>query len=689
MLSSLNYTKDYLMAFTEVINHTGLLFKTADESLFDFVELFSKLSVLCIRSLSHVLTELTDGTTLTSESTQSMYVELFNQEYVSQLFIVLVTAFVVLRKNDFEEWKDDPEHWVTEQLSEDVGYNIRPSAEHLVQCLFTLFKNLLIPQLQVSLSAVSQLPSSFENVIEQDAILSIIGASAESIQDIFQFEPWFLSIYNGLSDVQDVNISLVFRRRVSILISQFAPFVSNEDTIRLIYSLLPKFLTDSPCNDCVVKLTALRAYKDILDDYNFKDSCFAAVRDEVTQSMINLAPSFDVAESRQLVLDSLTALLNRLGKSVTPYAETIVNLLLQLWTDWEEEGILRAGTVSVMSVFVNAIKTGAEPFHFVLSRIVECSTNLDSDDHVMLETDGLELWAACLQNTTTLSEHFSHLFPNIIRYLSLGTSTLPFVLTVFNSYMLLEPTLLSGDVATYTLTQFRLLMDDVKNETFEFLSYSLSMLLMNCPMENISEPLVASGLLSMEITKVLENKEHPVKLSSCCLFLSRLAFRSPDLIILVCDQASADGSAMTKLVENWIQLYDHISSPGNRKLCILGLTSLLPSNHTGVLQNMNPLMHLWFSGLSEVEEDANGDAQIYYKNEDMSEFGFYLDPQTAEAKRKELMISQDAVHTVSLKSFISQAFTGCAQHYGGLEAFRASCLQNVDSALLDQFSTML
>lgn len=175
------------------------------------------------------------------------------------------------------------------------------------------------------------------------------------------------------------------------------------------------------------------------------------------------------------------------------------------------------------------------------------------------------------------------------------------------------------------------LLDDVKNETLQALCKTVCLLIETTPMDMIYESLLNSSLLSRLLLSIATNDKHPQVLIEYLLVVSRISLREPELILKVCQTKNIN---IAMLIGNWILLNDHINHSKDRKLNTLALSSLLRTNHPDVLAVLDSIMNLWFSVLSEVEEDANGDATIYYKNDDYSAVGFYLDETSEEMTRR-------------------------------------------------------
>lgn len=83
------------------------------------------------------------------QSVELIKAELFTHDFVVSVMELLVTQFFRFRKNDFQEWEEDPEEW--ERKEEDIAeaweFSIRSCSEKLFLDLVIHFKELLIPRL--------------------------------------------------------------------------------------------------------------------------------------------------------------------------------------------------------------------------------------------------------------------------------------------------------------------------------------------------------------------------------------------------------------------------------------------------------------------------------------------------------------------------------------------------------------
>lgn len=87
-------------------------------------------------------------------------------------------------------------------------------------------------------------------------------------------------------------------------------------------------------------------------------------------------------------------------------------------------------------------------------------------------------------------------------------------------------------------------------------------------------------------------------------------------------------------------------------------------------------------------------ALIYWSNENDDDYGDWdalggIYAKSPHEKRRFLLLQKDPLHTTNLMRFIQEHLTLAQASVGGVEAFRAVYLQNVDEALVDQMNTVL
>ncbi|KAL2313119.1 Importin N-terminal domain-containing protein [Schizosaccharomyces pombe] len=681
-------TIDYISLHYDFLGQISSHLSSYKEKFEESSKNFEKLVIMSLRVFILVIQEFCNTKSSHPETAQVLYNSFLVDNRINNLLDLLITKLLILKEEDFEEWTDSPQQWVLEQSTQDVEFNVRPCAEKLLKCFFDAYGDIIVSPFKDMIYSVFECPKTLAQAVQQDTLISSFGVGYTQLKSIFPFAKWLQeAAVPNMASINDIGISRVYRRRIAIFLSQWIEDSSSEQLLEVIYKLYCSFLNlTDPCNDAVVILTTIDAFKTVLDDWNFSESSFLSIKENLFVHVLSLFKAFESVDARTSILSLLGTLLARAGEHVAPMESTIASLLSQLWDGWKKEPLLRARVLAVMHQFVNAIKAKSFEFSTFLYTVIEYCVNPESPEHVIFEADAMELWSTFLMYIQKLPETFTLLIPHLLYHLSQATSTLPFVLMIVSSYQLLDNTVLMKDYSFTIFEKLNDLLDDVKNETLQALCKTVCLLIETTPMDMIYESLLNSSLLSRLLLSIATNDKHPQVLIEYLLVVSRISLREPELILKVCQTKNIN---IAMLIGNWILLNDHINHSKDRKLNTLALSSLLRTNHPDVLAVLDSIMNLWFSVLSEVEEDANGDATIYYKNDDYSAVGFYLDETSEEMTRRKQLLLKDPVHSVNSRSFFISVFMFCRDANGGMENFQNQYLSTVNPALLEQFQSML
>ncbi|EPY50632.1 karyopherin Kap113 [Schizosaccharomyces cryophilus OY26] len=648
-----------------------------------------KLSLMSLRVFITILREIEDTKSSHPEQCEKIRQSFFLNDRHFLLLQFIITKLLVLSESDFEEWSEDPEQWVLDQSTHDADYNIRPCSENLLKCLFDHFGEFYSHQFESMLESVFHCPSTLEESIQQDALLCSIGTGAPHLKGMFPFADWLKkAAIPNLAKITNGGVARILRRRISIFLSQWIDYLPSDGPLMgFIYHIYALLLNrNDPCNDSVVRLTSIDSLRAVLDDWSFSESDFLNVKNDLFYSVLSSINEFQTLEGKTSTLTLLGTLLSRAGTNIAPLEEMTASLLGQLWNEWASEPILRTRILGVLTQFVIAIKHKSIQFSRMLAMIINYCVNPESPEIVMYEADAMELWSCFLQYVQELPEEFTLLIPHLLHQLSQATSSLPFTLMILNSYLLLESGVIIDNYSFEVLERLTSLLNDVKNDTLLALCKTLSLIFEVNVKDSLQESLNRSTLLPVLSKSIISSEKHAQTLVQYSLLLSRIGLSFPNFIINTC---LVHRLSVYMLLQNWISLFDYITHAKDRKLTALAITSLLRTNAEEVLEALSPIMHLWFSVLSEVEEDEQGDAPIYYKNEDYSTVGFYLDESSEEMSRRKMVLARDPVHSVQSKAFFVSTFFECQEKNGGPELFEKSYLSMVDPALLDQINSML
>lgn len=262
--------------------------------------------------------------------------ELFDENLVVSAMETLVTYYFRFRTADFQEWEADPESWVQreEVISEAWEFSIRSCAEKLFLDLIIHFKELLIPRLlsvfqnyASELTPFDQLAGKHANkrgtgtenrdVLVKDSLYSAIGLAAASLEQHLPINNFLEMTMVPEVQIQDQEYKLL-RRRISLVLGQWAPIKYGEMNTDAVFQIFQHLLNkDDPLNDLVVRITAGRQLRHVLDPYEFTSVHFLPYAQSILGNLMALVQDVELAETKMGLLETVRVAVVKLEHHVS------------------------------------------------------------------------------------------------------------------------------------------------------------------------------------------------------------------------------------------------------------------------------------------------------------------------------------------------------------------------------------
>lgn len=244
--------------------------------------------------------------------------QLFTQDFVVNVMEILVTQFFKLRDVDFQEWEADPEEW---EKKEDTGaweFSIRSCSEKLLLDLVIHFKDLLIPRL---LNVFYTFASKYcledaepvadvigpdnRDLLLKDSLYSAIGLAVASLEQHLDFNAFLESTLVPEVQIQEQGYNLI-RRRIAIVLGQWAPVKMGELNHNAIYQIFQHLLNkEDGLNDLVVRITAGRQLRNVLDPFEFSPTHFMPYAPPILQSLMSLIQEAELSDTKMGLLETV------------------------------------------------------------------------------------------------------------------------------------------------------------------------------------------------------------------------------------------------------------------------------------------------------------------------------------------------------------------------------------------------
>ncbi|KAI9648815.1 hypothetical protein NHQ30_003456 [Ciborinia camelliae] len=646
------------------------------------------------------------------QAVASLKSQLFTEQLVAEMASVIVTKFFVFRQVDLESWEEDEDEW---EIREEGGgdsweFEVRPCAEKLFMDLVINFKDLLVAPLLQYFQSVTG--SNGDSVVTKDAVYTAMGLSAPVIFQSFDFDTFLTSTL--VNDVQQTGQGWkVLRRRIAILLSQWVPVRISQANRPLVYQIFQHLLqAEDETNDHVVRITAARQFKAIVDDFEFQVDSFLPYAPDILGRTMALIQEVENTETKLAILQTIRMIALTLETHISPYADQIVSILPGLWEASGEEHLLKQAILTIMSTLVFCMQGQSERYHSLILPLIQRAVEPGSEMQVYLMEEALDLWSQILsQSSSPASPEVLALVDCAFPLLELGSENLRVVLNIVNEYILLAPEAMLGDATRLRILSYMAnLLGATKRDlaglvttTVEDLIRAAEKLGGSNGVTQITKDLHESGYTEKIFSGLLDSWEahqttgpdrrYPklddVVETDYFTILARIALADPTVFAnLLTSMDNGNFENIWKwLSEEWFRHFDSMANIERQKLSCLALTRLLelhPPMTPIILSKLQDFFAMWTSVISEMmagRDDLGGDNLIWGEQE-------AYERESAEDKRARDWKMQDPVHRVNAWEFVKERLGEVVRVCGGEDAFQRDWACNVDRDVLEAWGKL-
>ncbi|KAA8575447.1 hypothetical protein EYC84_004605 [Monilinia fructicola] len=619
------------------------------------------------------------------QAVASLKSQLLTEQLIAEMASVIVTKFFVFRQADLESWEEDEDEW---EIREEGGgdtweFEVRPCAEKLFMDLVINFKDLLVAPLLQYFQSVTG--SNGDSVVVKDAVYTAMGLSAAVIHQSFDFDTFLTSTL--VNDVQQTGQGW----KAIGLYKIFQHLLKAEDET----------------NDHVVRITAARQFKAIVDDFEFQVDSFLPYAPDILGRNMALIQEVENTETKLVILETIRMIAVRLETHISPYADQIVSILPGLWEASGEEHLLKQAILTIMSTLVTCMQGQSERYHSLILPLIQRAVEPGSEMQVYLMEEALELWSQILaQSSSPASPEVLALVDCAFPLLELGSDNLRVVLGIVNEYILLAPEVMLGDanrlrILSYLTSILGVTKRDLAGlvtTTVEDLIRAAEKLGGSNGVTQITKDLHESGYTEKIFSGLLDaweahqttgpERRYPklddVVETDYFTILARIALADPAVFANLL--ASIDNGNFENtwkwLSEEWFRHFDSMANINRQKLSCLAITRLLelpPPMTPIILTKLQDFFAMWTSVINEMmagRDDIGGDNLIWTEQAP-------YEGETQEDKRQREWKMVDPVHQVNAWEFVKGRLGGVVGVCGGEEAFQREWAVNVDRDVLE------
>ncbi|OJD16324.1 hypothetical protein AJ78_03493 [Emergomyces pasteurianus Ep9510] len=666
-----------------------------------------------------------------SQSIELIKSQLLTHEFVVQVMELLITRFFVFRASDLRQWEEDPEEWEKheEEITDAYDFSIRSCSEKVFLDLLIHFKELLVPKLLHVFYSYAN-PQNQE-VLLKDSLYSAVGLGAAILEKQLDFNSFLSSTLIPEVQIQHPGYNLL-RRRIAILLGQWVPVKADELDMSSIYQIFQYLLNKSdPINDQVVRVTAGRQLKNVLEPFEFSVDRFLPYATPTLQSLMDLISEVHLSETKMALLGTVRVAVVKMEDHITPYADQIVSILPQLWEQASEENLMKQAILTLLSSLIHSMGQESVRYHPIIIPLIQKSVDPKSEALVYLLEEALDLWSAILmQAPSPASPELLHLVPSLFPMFDIGTESVRQALEVTESYIFLSPQeILSDNIRFRLLVSLEALLSSTTRQRIGVVPHLVELLIRAVefvdPGNEQAYAIVAKSLLDSSFLLALlsglretyeanlttgPNKRSPgiygVMETDYFSVLARIALASPK--IFISSVISSMGNSPEEETANWILTewfshFDNIGDINRKKLHALALTHLLSINGhatpppTYLLNHLQSYLVVWTDIIRELSEGADydpndpraGDYLISWNAESSEQTdGKYHSNESPETTRRRVWNNADPVHKINFRHFVTENLRGVVGACGGMDKFRDEWLINVDRGVVNGFGEL-
>ncbi|KAJ6442838.1 importin 11 [Purpureocillium lavendulum] len=632
--------------------------------------------------------------------------ELLKDDFVIPIANAIITHLFVFRRSDLEAWEEDPEDWEQQEQSEGSAYQweVRPCAEKLFLDLLTNFKQLIVPPL---LSYFQSAQSPQADIATKEAVYTAMGLAAAHVCNDFDFDAVLRStIVNDAQ--QQGGLHKVLRRRIAILISQWAPVKLSDESRPIVYQIYQHFLNpNDETNDLVVRISAARQLRWIADELDFSTEAFLPYTSDVLTQLIQLTQSVDVDETKLAILESIRILVTRMEEQVSQFGDQLMAALPNVWEgSGAEEYMIKQAVIAIFAALVMSMGSTSQRYQNFMIPLLSEAARPGSDLHVHLIDESLELWNSILmQSHAPLAPEVINLAEMALPLLEYQSDTAYQALTAVESYLLLSPSAMLEDrLRRPTLTALAGTLDSKSREMVrvgtlcvEYLIRSAAELGGSNGVSVIIQDMIETGFMNKIMTNLRDaweahqttgpnrrvSKLNTVTEGDYFAILARLALAEPNLFVQMLTTFGSLDQVWAWLSSEWFSYLLSMDHLERQKLYLLGLTRLLEVQspmHELVLGKLQDYFDMWTNIVMELQDGLvnNTDTLICGELEPTE-----YDTPKIEAERRVMI--KDPVHSVHAFGFVGPRLQELVARTGGEAAFEEKWAVNVDKDVLAKF----
>lgn len=153
------------------------------------------------------------------------------------------------------------------------------------------------------------------DILLKDSIYAAIGLAAQVLEQKLDFGTFLTSTLVHEVQIQQPGSSIL-RRRIAITLGQWLPVKEGLDR-PLVYQIFQHLLNkDDRLNDQVVRVTAGRQLKNVIDPFEFLAEPFKPYAPTMLGSLMQLIEEIDLWETKMVLLNTVSVIIEKMDHHV-------------------------------------------------------------------------------------------------------------------------------------------------------------------------------------------------------------------------------------------------------------------------------------------------------------------------------------------------------------------------------------
>lgn len=296
----------------------------------------------------------------------------FTPERLGFIMEKLLMHFFLLTPVDMASWEDDPEDYVTDEGGDSWKFSLRSCTEAFFMALFQKYSAVMTRQLleYIGKSQALQLSESSEvnDILIKESIYNAVGLTAFHLFDEVDFDSWFNMQLLYELKIPGNNFKVI-RKRILWMVGAWAAVKFAKSNRPALYQALLEHLQGT--EDMVVRLTASKVLKTVLEDFDFDAEQFLEFMEPSFNLLFHLLKEAKECDTKMNVLYVMSFIVEKMSLSMKIQADNLVGYLPRLWEEGCEHNMLRVAIISalvscfvVSSTALGAVKSIGEIIFF-------------------------------------------------------------------------------------------------------------------------------------------------------------------------------------------------------------------------------------------------------------------------------------------------------------------------------------